>query len=535
VLRRATLTLFLIASLAVGTQWLPSTVAHATRPAAASTLTVDMAADPVGLDPEAVEDNSSGFVMSTVYDELVEYKPGTTNVGPGLATSWKITNGGKTYTFNLRHGVTFQDGTPYNAAAQVLVFKRQLDPKYPNYVMNEPNVQSYIPFTFGQPSFVKSYKATGKYTFQVQLKQPFAPFLASLAMVWEAVVSPTAVTKYGWKGILNHPVGTGPYQFVSWQKNNKVVLKAFPHYWGPKPRVQNLIFQVVPEGSTRVLQVEQGQAQIDADVTTQDYQSALHNSKVKIYTQPGETINGVGMTVNVKPFNNKLVRQALNYAVNRSALATGLFKGLAQPMNSFLPPPIWSWSKSIKGYPYNVAKAKKLLKEAGYPHGFSTTLLAYTNPRGYDPNPEGLALAVQQELKAIGVKVTIKNIDFTSYLNTIRSPKNKGMYLDGWSGDNGDPDDFLYEMFASAMIPVGNTNHLRDAKLDSLLNQARHAQKQSTRVRLYHRAQVVLNDDAPWIMGDYVKQVRLASPSVRGFRLNPAQMFFNMQNVSLGS
>jgi peptide/nickel transport system substrate-binding protein len=170
---------------------------------------------------------------------------------------------------------------------------------------------------------------------------------------------------------------------------------------------------------------------------------------------------------------------------------------------------------------------------AVYPHGFSATLLAYTNPRGYDPNPQGLALAVQQYLGKIGVKVTIRNIDFTSYLNTIRSPNNKGMYLDGWSGDNGDPDDFLYEMFATAMIPVGNTNHLRDATLDSLLNLARHAQSQTARVRLYVAAQKRLDADAPWIMGDYVTQVRLATPNVHGFQLNPAQMFFDMQTVSI--
>lgn len=529
-LRRASLPLLLIGALAFGSQAIPLLPAHARPAAASSTLTVDMAADPVGLDPQAVEDNSSGFVMSTVYDELVEYKPGTTNVGPGLATHWKISNGGKTYTFFLRHGVKFQDGTPYNAQAQVQDLNRLLNKHDPNYVMNEPNVQTFIPFTYG---LVKSYKATGKYTLQVRLSQPFAPFLASLAMVWSGVMSPKAVKKYGWKGVLNHPVGTGPFEFVSWQKNNHVVLKANPNYWGSKPKVQNLIFQVVPEGSTRVLQVEQGQAQIDADVTTQDYQSALHNSKVKIYKQPGETINGVGMTVDTKPFNNKLVRQALNYAVNRPELASGLFKGLATPMNSYLPPPIWSWSRSIKGYPYNPAKARALLKQAGYPHGFSTTLLAYTNPRGYDPNPQGLALAVQQELGAIGVKVSIRNVDFTSFLNTIRSGKYKGMFLDGWSGDNGDPDDFLYEMFASAMIPVGNTNHLRDPQLDSLLNRARHQQSQAARTRLYIQAQKRLNADAPWILGDYVMQVRLAAPNVHGFQLNPAQMFFNMEKVGV--
>lgn len=523
--------LCLLAILAIGgqTTFLPG-IARASRPAAPSTLTIVMAQDAVGLDPQAVEDNSAGFVASCIFDELVEYKPGTTNVGPGLATRWTISKNGKVYTFFLRRGVKFQDGTGFNASTYVKDLDRLLNPNNPNYVLKIPGVQSFISFTYG---LVKSYKATGPYTVQITLKQPFGPFLSSLAMVWSGVMSPTAVAKGGDKAVLEHPVGTGPYRFVEWVKNDHITLEANPSYWGPKPKIQRIIFQVVPEGSVRVLKIERGEAQIDADVTTQDYQSVQHKSGITIYRQAGQTVNGIGMTVDVKPLSDVRVRQALNYAVDKQALARGIFNGLGTPMNSYLPPPVWSYNKSLTGYPYNPTRAKQLLAAAGYSKGFSIQLLAYANPRGYNSAGGQLAVAVQQYLKAVGVQANITTMDFGAFLNKIRSGSYHGMFMTGWSGDNGDPDDFLYELFASESIPVGNTVHLRDHALDTLLIKARQTTKKAARVKLYRQAQVLLNKDAPWIVGTYTTQVRLSTTNVHGFRLNPAQMFFGMQTVSL--
>lgn len=246
---------------------------HASPAAAPTSMTILIAQDAVGLDPQAVEDNSAGFIDSCVLDQLVEYKKGTTNVGPGLATSWKISKNGKVYTFSLRKGVKFQDGTPFNAGAYIKDLDRLVNPQNPNYVLKQAGVQSFIEFTYG---LVKSYKATGPYTVQITLKQPFGPFLSSLAMVWSGVMSPTAVSKGGNAGVLQHPVGTGPYRFVEWVKNDHITLQANPSYWGHKPAVKRLTFQIVPDASVRVLKLQRGEAQIDADVTTQDVLDRAH-------------------------------------------------------------------------------------------------------------------------------------------------------------------------------------------------------------------------------------------------------------------
>ena len=503
---------------------------HASPAAAPTSMTILIAQDAVGLDPQAVEDNSAGFIDSCVLDQLVEYKKGTTNVGPGLATSWKISKNGKVYTFSLRKGVKFQDGTPFNAGAYIKDLDRLVNPQNPNYVLKQAGVQSFIEFTYG---LVKSYKATGPYTVQITLKQPFGPFLSSLAMVWSGVMSPTAVSKGGNAGVLQHPVGTGPYRFVEWVKNDHITLQANPSYWGHKPAVKRLTFQIVPDASVRVLKLQRGEAQIDADVTTQDVLSTAHTSGIVQLKQPGQLINGIGITTDVKPLNDVRVRQALNYAVDRKALSNSLFKGIGAPMNSYLPPPVWSYDKTLKGYPYNPTKAKALLKAAGYPNGFSVELLGYTNPRGYNAAGGQLAVAVQQYLKAVGVTVNITTLDFGAFLTKSRSGSYHGLYMTGWSGDNGDPDDFLYELFSSQQIPVGNTSHLRDTKLDKLLIQARQTSNKAARTKLYRQAQARLNTDAPWIFGTYTKQVRLVRSNVHGFALNPTLMFFYMQNVTL--
>jgi peptide/nickel transport system substrate-binding protein len=507
-----------------------ATGVHATHQAAPSTLTILVAQDAVGLDPQAVEDNTAGYIDSCVMDELVEYKKGTTNVGPGLATKWTISKDGKTYTFQLRKGVKFQDGTAFNAHTYVKDLDRLLNPNNPNYVLKQPGVASFISFTYG---LVKSYKATGPYTVQFKLKQPDGPFLSSLAMVWSGVMSPTAVSKNGDAGVLQHPVGTGPYKFVEWVKNDHITLQANPTYWGKKPKIKRIIFQIVPDASVRLLKLERGEAQIDADVTTQDVISTAKSTKVKQLKQAGQLINGIGITTDVKPLDDVRVRQALNYAVDRKTLAKTLFKGVGAPMNSYLPPPVWSYDKSLKGYPYNPAKAKQLLAAAGYPNGFSVELLGYQNPRGYNSAGGQLAVAVQQYLKAVGVTANITYMDFGAFLTKTRSGTYHGLYMTGWSGDNGDPDDFLYELFSSEQIPVGNTSHLRDTTLDNILIKARQTSKKSARIKLYKQAQARLNKDAPWIFGTFTKQVRIVTPNVHGFALNPTLMFFYMQDVSL--
>jgi len=498
------------------------------RAAEQGTLVISMQADPTGLDPEAVLNNSSGFIMATIFDGLVNYKPGTVEVGPGLAESWEVSPDGTTYTFHLRKGVSFHDGTPFNAQTFVRGMDR-LKKSDPHSIYNTGPVESYIDFTYDA---VDSYKAVDDNTVQFHLKHAFAPFLTSLAMVWNGVVSPDAAIKYG-KEFRSNPVGTGPFVFKEWRHNDQVILEANKAYWGGQPKVERLIFKINPDAQASLLALRQGDVHILADVNTQLVPAIKADSNLVLMTQPGLAISGVGMPFDVAPFTDKRVRQALNYAVDRDAIDKSLFQGLAVPMTSPLPQAQWSFDPSLKGYPYDPDKAKRLLAEAGLQNGFKAELLTYNSARGYNPAGPDLAVAIQGYLKKVGVDASVRKAEMGSYLSEIRSGKYGGMFMVGWTGDNGDPDNFLYELFSSDNIPVGDTSRYKSADVDNYLRQAQQEADHDKRVALYQQAQKAILDDAPWVFLNSVEQVRAASKRVQGYVLNPTQMFFGMEKVSL--
>jgi peptide/nickel transport system substrate-binding protein len=497
--------------------------------AADKALVISIQADPTGFDPEAVLNNTSGFVMATVFDSLVRYKPGTVEVEPGLAESWDISDDGLTYTFHLRQGVKFQDGTPFNAKTYVQGLDRLFKKDDPNYIYNTGAVENMVDFTYDA---IDSYRMVDDSTVEFKLKHPSAPFLASLAMVWNGVVSPAGAAKFG-KDFRNNPVGTGPFMFKEWAHGDHVTLDANPNYWGGKPKIDRLIFKVIPEPQAAFLALKNGDVQIMGDVVSQVIPAIQGDSNLQLLTQPGLTINGIGMPTDTKPFDDVRVRQALNYAVDKKAINDSLYKGLAVTMTSPLPPAEWGFDDSLKGYPYDPEKAKALLKEAGYPDGFKTELLAYTSARGYNPAGPQLAVAVQGYLKQIGVEASVQQIEFGAYLAKARSGKYDGMFMVGWSGDNGDPDNFVGEIFGSEHIPITNMARFRNPDLDNVLQQARRESDHAKRVELYQQAQKMIVEGAPWIMVNSTLQVRAARKEVKGFQLNPTQMFFDMEKVSL--
>ena len=281
-----------------------------------TTLVVGIAADPTGLDPEAVENNTSGFIMSTVYDSLVRYKPGTTESAPGIAESWETSADGLTYTFHLRHGAQFSDGTPLDAKAVIWNVDRLLNKANAEYIYNTGPVEGYIDFTYGD---VASYRAIDDNTVEFKFKQPSAPFLSSLGMVWNGLVSPAAAAKFG-KDYRNHPVGSGPFVLREWRPRDEVILDANPAYWGGKPKVDHLIFKELPDPQAAVLSLKRGEIQILADLSTQAVPAIKTDANVVLLTQPGLAVSGVALPVDVPPFNDKRVRQALNYAVDKDAI-----------------------------------------------------------------------------------------------------------------------------------------------------------------------------------------------------------------------
>jgi peptide/nickel transport system substrate-binding protein len=502
----------------------------AMAPASAdTTLVIGIAADPTGFDPEAVLNNTSGFVMATVYDSLVRYKAGTTEVAPGLAEKWDVSADGLTYTFHLRKGVTFQDGTPFNAKTYIQGIDRLLNKQNPDSIFNTGPVEGMIDFTYED---VTSYRAVDDDTVEFKLKQPSAPLLASLAMVWNGVISPAAVTKYG-KDFRNHPVGSGPFAFKEWRQRDQIVLDANPNYWGGKPKVDHLVFKEYPDPQAALLALKRGDIQILGDVSAQSIAALRSDPNIQLVTQPGLAISGVGLPNEVAPFNDKRVRQALNYGIDRDAIDKALFQGLAVPMTGPLPESQWGFDPALKGYGYDPDRAKKLLEEAGVKPGIKVEFLTYNSPRGYNPAGPDLATAIQGYLQKIGVEADVRKVDMGANLATIRSGKYQGIFMVGWTGDNGDPDNFVGELFNSKNIPVGNTAHYRNPQADALLDQAVKESDPQKRLALYSKIQQMILDDAPWIFVNSVLQVRAIRKEVKGYMLNPTQMFFDMQNVSL--
>jgi peptide/nickel transport system substrate-binding protein len=494
-----------------------------------TTLIIGIASDPTGLDPEAVENNTSGFIMSTVYDSLVRYKPGTTEVIPGVAEKWDVSPDGLTYTFHLKPGLKFSDGTPLDAKAVFWNVDRQLNKQNPEYIYNTGPVEGYEDFTYGD---IASYRVVNDSTIEFVFKQPSAPFLNSMAMVWNGLVSPAAAAKWG-KDYRNHPLGSGPFVFREWRQRDQIILDANPAYWGGKPHVDHLIFKELPDPQAAVLALKRGEIQILGDVSSQTIPAIKADPDLEILTQPGLAVSGVALPVNVPPFTDKRVRQALNYAVDKNAIDKALFAGLAVPMTSPLPEAQWGFDKTIKGYPYDVKKAEALLKEAGVKPGLQVELLTYNTPRGYNPAGPNLAVAIQGYLKKVGVEASVRQLEVGGYFQTVRSGKYTGMAMEGWTGDNGDPDNFIGEMWGAKNIPVVNWLGYKNPELETLLADALKIADQGARTKIYDKAQRIVVDDAPWIFINSTLQIRAIRKEVRGYQLNPTQMFFDMEKVSL--
>lgn len=496
---------------------------------AETTLVVSIAADPTGFDPEAVANNTSGFVMSTIYDSLVRYKPGTTEVEPGLAESWEISSDSLTYTFHLRKGVMFHDGTPFNAHEYVKTIDRQMKKDDPNSIYNMGPVEGFQDFTYGS---VEAYSAVDDDTVQFKLKEPSAAFLNSLAMVWNGVVSYNAAAKFG-KEFRNNPVGTGPFIFREWKPREQITLDANPAYWRGKPKIDHLVFRVIPDPQAAFLALKRGEVHIMGDVASQVISAVLDDDALTLVSQPGLSSNGIGLPNDVAPFNNKQVRQALNYAVDKEAINKALFKGMAVPLNSPIPVAQWGHDASLKGYPYDPEKAKELLAAAGIEPGLKMELLTYNSPRGYNSAGPDLAVAVQGYLRKIGLDVELRKLEMGAYLPIVRSGTYAGMFLTGWAGDNGDPDNFVSPLYGSYSMPVGDAARYKNSDVDSAMKEAAATMDYDTRIEMYKKIQAQILDDAPWIFLNSTLLVRAMRKEVQGFVLSPTQSFLDMELVSI--
>lgn len=483
-----------------------------------NTLVFGRGSDSVGLDPSLETDGESFKVCDNIYETLVAYDSESTAVVPQLAHSWDISPDQLTWTFHLRRGIRFHDGTPFNAEAMLFSLGRQFYQDHPFH-----KVEGSFNYwkDMGMDDTIAALEAPDDSTFVIRLKTPNAPFLSNLAMNFCAAVSPTAVEKHG-RDYFKNPVGTGPFRLVEWRKDERIVLARNDDYWGPKAKIERLIFKPIQEGSVRFLELTQGILHGLDNLNPEYVDEIRNNPQLQLLTQPGMNIGYLAMNMDKKPFDNILVRRAINHAVDKQALVDNFYQGLAIAAKNPLPPTLWGYNDGIEGYAHDPAKARALLAEAGFPDGFETELWAMPVPRPYMPQPEKIAQALQADLEKVGIRVRIVNWEWGTYLDKVFDGQHQ-MALLGWTGDNGDPDNFLYVLLdkTAAVKPAQNIAFYKSDELHEVLVAARRSADRDERIQLYHTAQEIIFRDAPWVPLVHATQTAAFQRGVTGFKLHP--------------
>ncbi len=512
---------------ACGASSSPSTTASGGQ-AKSQTLVIGYEADATSLDPAQVTDINSGQVLNQMYDELVQYN-NRGQILPDLATSWTESANRLQYTFTLRSGVKFSNGDPLTPAAVVYSFERMLDSKNPGY--------QYGPYPFGDFFYgdVASVTADGSNKVTFTLKTPEASFLDSLTTITAAIVDPKVSLKDG-KNFALHGAGTGPFMLSSWQRGQQLVLKPNPYYWGPKPKLNKVVFIPIVQSAERATDLESGTANMVINPQPVDI-SQIRSSGDTVAMATGPHIWWIGMNLLQKPFSSMLVRQALNYAVNKKALVKTVLYNTGVPADQPLSPTQMGFNPNVNTYAYNPVKAKQLLKQAGYPHGFTATLLVPTSGSGMQ-DPVSMATSIQGDLAKVGVTIKIEQIDWGTFLNKIAEGAKKAnlqMWELSWMDSAVNPALVLGPLLASSSWPPGfNTGFYKNPQVDALLQKAEAATSRQQEQQDYQQAEALINRDAPWIFVDHAKSVVAYQSGVQGFKLSPIFPFYiNLRGVSM--
>jgi peptide/nickel transport system substrate-binding protein len=447
--------------------------------------------DSVGLDPIQETDGESFKVTQQIFDTLVDYEPGGTEVIPNLATYWETSEDGLTWRFQLRDDVEFHDGTKFDAEAVKWNFDRWRLEDHPYHFGGEFTYYAYM--FQGFPGVIEEVNVINDYTVEFVLSEKQAPFLNNLAMVPFGISSPTAVKKYG-EDYFKNPVGTGPYVLEEWRQGDRVIVKANENYWGERAYLDEIVFRSIPDNAARFMELQSGTIDIMDGVSPEDVDAVRNSEALKLSLRPSMNVGYFAMNFNFEPFDDVRVRRAFNHAIDKQALIDAFYAGLAEPAKNPMPPSIWGYNDEIEPYEYNPEKAKELLVEAGYEDGFEFDLWYLPVPRPYIPQGKFIAQAMQSYLAEIDVKANLLTYDWGTYLNKTEDREAETFML-GWTGDNGDPDNFLYVL----LDKTNSDNAYASEELHEVLVEAQKTMDQEKRVELYKEAQVIIHNDAPWV------------------------------------
>ncbi|MBV8627257.1 MAG: ABC transporter substrate-binding protein [Paraburkholderia sp.] len=502
----------------------------------AKPLTVCTESSPDGFD--VVQFNSlvtTNASADVIFNSLVSYDEAAKKIVPALADKWDVSADGLTYTFHLRPNVQFQTTDDFkptrtlNADDVVFTFERMLDENSPWHKVAGPSGFPHAQ-SMGLVKLVKSVSKVDDNTVKFELNEPNATFVSILSMGFASIYSAEyadQLLKAGKQLDLNaKPVGTGPFVLKSYTKDAVIRYDVNPTYWGPKPKIDRLIYAITPDATVRAQKVKAGECQIALSPKPQDVADAKTNKSLKVVETPAFMTAFVALNTQKKPLDNPKVRQALNLAFDRTTYLKTVFDNTALPATNPYPPNTWSYDKSIQPYPYDVAKAKKLLADAGLGNGFTTTIWVRPNGSVLNPNPKAGAELLQADFAKIGVKADVKVIEWGELIKEAKQGEHDTLFM-GWAGDNGDPDNYLSPLFSCNAVKSGiNFARYCDPQLDKLIADGKATPDQAKRAKAYEAAQQIIHDQALWIPLGYPTATAITRTDVSGYSVSP----FGRQN-----
>lgn len=496
---------------------------------------------PSSFNPQLVTDGTStNATAATIYNTLVQFEEGSTKIIPSLATSWEISKDKLTYTFNLRPNVKFHTTkyfTPtrnFNASDVVFSFDRQRLSTHPFHTVGGSKYEYFDGMEMGK--IIKDIKIINPLKIQITLSAPEAPFLANMAMSFMSILS----EEYGSKlsgankksDIDNFPVGTGAFIFQSYAKDSAIKYTNNPDFWGTHGNIDKLIFAITPDANVRYQKLKTGECQFANEPSPSDISEMKKNASLKIMQDAGLNVGYLSMNVTKKPFDNLLVRQAINHALNKKSYIDAIYLGNATIAKNPLPPTIWSYNDSVKDYEYSPEKAKALLVKAGFPNGFETEMWTLPVSRPYNPNGKKMGELMQADLAKIGIKVKLVSFDWPTYLKKSKLGEHQMMQM-GWTGDNGDPDNFLNTLLGCGAISSGsNYSKWCDKKFNKAVVEAKTTPDLKKRTNLYKEAQVIFKEQAPWVTIAHSTVFKAMAKNIKGYKIDPLG-HDNFTNVSV--
>lgn len=468
------------------------------------------------LDPADIDDGESVNTLTQICEGLVRFKSGTLEIEPWLAESYSVSPDGLVYRFNIREGVRFHDGTPLDAEAAAYSFQRQMDEAHPAHLPEA--AFSYWSYLYQD---VVAVEAVEPMVLEIRLSQANAAMLRSLAIFPAWLISPKSLERFG-SEMQRNPIGTGPYRLLEWRRNEAIILERNPDYWAEEPAFERLVLKVVPDNTTRLLQLKSGAIHGMDGLQPTEVAALREDSSLTVYEDAGLNVGYMALNLDRERLSHLDLRRAIALGIDKEAFATVALEGAGRPASYPLP-------KGFLGYPdiedakvYDLEAARRLA--APFKRSFEEKpleILVMNAPRPYLPDPVTAATFVKSQIEAIGIPAKVVALDFKTQLDRLRNGDFETALI-GWVGDNGDTDNFLSVFFGSWAAEKGtatNYSFYRNPEMDELLLSARRAIEPEERARLYEKALALWKRDVPLVPLCHGDNIVVLSSQFEGFRL----------------